>query len=223
MSAVFRSHIEDASQNGISLVGENLVGNALLNVRCFAGKDQQRFILCLPAEAGNGPVVATGIEATRNAKGCFGSRICSKIALQHAIRRVFYKTQAKGWGWYAQDHVVVGNLKWKVRLSKRATRGIHPAFDGVKVMNPSIQSARGIQNESRFNHRPTRRDKRRDSIGCSIQRRQGNLRVWYWVSWTVKARAASPYRRLSMALSATIAIESRSQADARFSSDRAAH
>src|SRR5436309_8768532 len=97
MGAVFRSHIEDASQNGRSLVGKKLVGNSLLDVGCFAGKNQQRFVLCLPAKAGNGPIIATCIEAACDAKGRFERAVCGKVALQRAIRRVFYKAQTEGW------------------------------------------------------------------------------------------------------------------------------
>ncbi len=49
--------IKDATRHSGALVRENLIGNSLLDVVGFAGKDRQGFILRLPSEALHGAVV----------------------------------------------------------------------------------------------------------------------------------------------------------------------
>ena len=66
VAAVFRRGVEDASGGGVAFVGEAFVGDALLHVVGFGGEDQQRLVLCLPAETSDGAVIAAGVEAAPN-------------------------------------------------------------------------------------------------------------------------------------------------------------
>src|SRR6266478_3530259 len=55
---VFRGVIEDATADSRTLIGEHFVRNTLLNIVGFARKNEQRFVLCLPAESRYQTVVA---------------------------------------------------------------------------------------------------------------------------------------------------------------------
>ena len=68
-----------AARSGVAFVGEELVGDALLDVVGFAGEDQQGFVLRLPAEAGDGTIVAGVIGSARDTELSFCSGIGSSI------------------------------------------------------------------------------------------------------------------------------------------------
>ena len=59
---VLRQGVELAIRGVVPLVGEVLVGDALLDVVGLAGEHQQRLVLRLPAEAGDRAVVTAAVE-----------------------------------------------------------------------------------------------------------------------------------------------------------------
>ena len=68
LGAILRQAVELAAAVGLALVGEDLVGHALLDVVGLAGEDQQRLVLRLPAEPGDRAVVAAVVEPPGDAE-----------------------------------------------------------------------------------------------------------------------------------------------------------
>src|SRR5439155_21762713 len=85
VGGVFRRRVEVAAGRDGALAREQLAGDALLDVVGLAGKDEERLVLRLPAEAGDGPVVAIVVEpaayAERPPRG--GGR--SEVGLQRGV------------------------------------------------------------------------------------------------------------------------------------------
>src|SRR5207253_4422355 len=68
VGGVFRRRVEVAAGRDGALAREQLAGDALLDVVGLAGKDEERLVLRLPAEAGDGPVVAVMVEPAADAE-----------------------------------------------------------------------------------------------------------------------------------------------------------
>ena len=64
VALIFGSGCEGASPVLFPLLGKQFVGHADFDIIRLPGEDQQRLVLCLPAEAGNSSVVPIGIEST---------------------------------------------------------------------------------------------------------------------------------------------------------------
>ena len=62
LGGIFRRSVVDTASHGRAFVDERFIRHSLLDVISFAGKDHQRLVLRLPAEASDRAVVAAGIE-----------------------------------------------------------------------------------------------------------------------------------------------------------------
>ena len=67
VKAAFGSGCELASGSLIALLREQVIGNAVLNVVRFTGKDVKRLVLRLPTKASDRSVIPAGIELSGNA------------------------------------------------------------------------------------------------------------------------------------------------------------
>src|SRR5689334_18645823 len=223
MRGVFRSRVEHAAKDGVALIAKYIVCNALLHVGSLAGKNQQRLVLRLPAEARDGPVIAAGIETPKDAQPRLDGGVRGKIGLQCAVRSVLHKAEPKGRRGDPEYNVVVGKLPRKIFLRQTAAGCVKAAANRIQVVYAAVQATGGIHDESCFSYRAFGENERWNRVGGPVQRGQRDLRVRYWMRGTVESRAASANCRLSMALCATVAVKSRTQAHARLARNCSAY
>ena len=83
VGGVFRGPIVHATRDGTAFVVGCLIRHSLFDVISFAGKDQQRLVLRLPAETRNRPIVAAGVESAADTELGPGGPVAAKF-----VRRV---------------------------------------------------------------------------------------------------------------------------------------
>src|SRR4029077_3209126 len=97
------------------------------------------------------------------------------------------------------------------------------AANRIQVVYAAVQATSGIHDKARLPHRAFGKDEGWNRVGGSVQRGQCDLRVRHWMCRAVESRTAPAHCRLSMALRATVAVKSRTQAHARLARNCSAH
>ena len=67
------------------LVGKEFVGDAQFDVGSLTGEHEHRFVLRLPAEFGDGAVIAAGIEPAGNASCVFDRLQIGQVIFQNIV------------------------------------------------------------------------------------------------------------------------------------------
>src|SRR5581483_9455117 len=191
-----------------AFISEQFIGDSHLDVGGFPGKHQHRLVLGLPAEFGDGAVIAAGIEATGNAKRAFGRAEGGKVVPENVLRCVLNKSFTEGGNGNTERNIVVLELGRKVRLLQGATVGrINATRDGKQVMDAAIRSTISVFDKARLQSRPIRFQEAWNRIACAIE--IGNADLW------ILERTAPARHRLGVTQHTTVAIKGRSQSSKR--------
>src|SRR5262249_54732765 len=142
-----------AARGLVALLREELVGDTHLDVVGLACEHQQRLVLRLPAEAGDGAIVAAGVgHAADDAVGVTsytlrlpGGRAGRVAGANGRVVNVFDEARTHRWRRNAENDVGVATLSghWVAgrcehRLCDAAAAGIAAAGDGEHGMNAAI-------------------------------------------------------------------------------------
>ena len=176
VGVVFGLATELAARREVALVREGFVGDALLDVVGFAGEDQQGFILRLPAEASNGPVVARAIGNATDAVLSLGVGVGGSIGGSEASEISSTSPSQRGSG-NAEDDVVLRDSGGEVRLRIDAARSIRTSGDGEKVVHPAVGRSVRIGDEARFADRSVYKDELGKLVGSLIEASDLDLRI----------------------------------------------
>ena len=196
--------VELATRGIVALVTEEFIGDALLDIVGLTREHQQRLILRLPAEPGDGAIVGTVIEVPGNAVGLALAREGCCIVFEVDIGRVLDLPGSEGRRRDAEDNVSLRHRLRKIRLGYRTTRRIGASGDDKQIMHPTVRCTVGVVDEPRLAHRPVHRDEGWHAVLRAIQRRHCHFRIRRWTG------AADC--RLGVAAGATIQIKPRAQA-----------
>src|SRR5262249_14863005 len=120
---------------------------------------------------------ATGIEASRDAKRRFLLRLGVEIGLQRGIRETLNQSIAVRRRRYAENNVVVGELRGKVRLREVAPLRIRAPSDREEIVHAAIWCSVRIEHESRLPDRTIRRNEGWYHVGGPHRGRNRNLRI----------------------------------------------
>src|SRR6185437_11472392 len=191
---------------------ERLIADALLNVVGFAGEDQERLVLRLPAKTSDGAVVAVTVES---AAGAERSAVVSSVVEQRGFINVFHQSRAKCRSGDTENDIARGLRLGKTRLSKVAGARVRAACDGKQIFYSAIRIV-GIrvaelvkeEGEAHFAHRPGGGDKRWNRVASAIGCRICHLRI--------RPGTGSTRSRLGMAQCAASGIEAGAKAGAGF-------
>ena len=154
-----RRPVKHASRDGAALVGKTLVRYSLLDVVSLSCKNQERLVLRFPAEAGDGAVIAAGVEDSANFQRRSGRCRGGKVSLQSSVGRGLHQAKTKQRSRGAENHVAGGKRGGKIGLRQGAARGIGPAGNRKQVVDAAVECAGGSLNEAGFEHGAIRRDK----------------------------------------------------------------
>ena len=91
---IFGEGVGSAGGVLFALGGEEFVGDAFLYVVGFAAEREERFVLRLPTEAGDGAVVAAGVEGPADAEGLFARGVRGQVGAERGIGDGFDEAEA---------------------------------------------------------------------------------------------------------------------------------
>src|SRR6266446_364160 len=118
------------------ILRKQFVGDTHFHVVGLTREDHQRLVLGLPAEAGDGSIVAVVIEGTANADTIVSlSRV---IGQQGRVVNVCHQSRAKCRCGNAEDYVVCRPRSIKAGLRQAAAAGISAAGEGEQVFYSPI-------------------------------------------------------------------------------------
>ena len=121
--------------------GKYLVGDAHFDVVGLAGENLERFVLRLPAEAGDGAVVAAVVGMAGDAEAAFERRNWRHVGEDGRVRNIFDQAGAEDGSGDAEDHVAELIHLLEIRLGHHATFGVLAPGDAEYVVNAAIRSA----------------------------------------------------------------------------------
>ena len=195
-----------------ALILEQLVGDALLDVVGLAREDEQRLVLRLPAEAGDGPVVPVAVEVPSDAEIGSLRGGAGEPAGQLLLGGVVDEPESEGRRGNAEDDVVRGERGGEVRLTRGAgSRRIDAARDRVEPVDAAVGRAVRVLHETRLADRSVGKDERGHGLVASSQAIQGgesDLRIGPSHLTERRVRAGPADRRLRVAGGAAIGVES---------------
>src|SRR5262249_48993841 len=199
-----------------ALLREELVANALLDVVRLAGEEQQRFVLGLPAEARDRPVVAASVRIAggqeplrpaENAERSLRRGVGRLVGHDGGVRDRFDQAQCERRRGNAEDQVGAGHLSSEVLLLDRAGRGVAGLVDATtddeERVDAAIAGAVGLELEARFAHGAIAPDERRDDVLGAECGRDADLRV--------RGRAGAAGRGLGVTPGTAVQIETRTE------------
>ena len=200
----FRSSVELAVRIAFALVLEEIVGDAHFDVVGFAGEQQQRLVLRLPAESRDRGVVSIDIEVSGNTQRSLLLGIGRQRRLKRAVRDVLHQAKSVHRCGYPKYNVVAGNLGRKIGLLDVAARCIRPSRDHEQTMHAAIRRAVRIAHEARLANRTGGCDEGWQNVLGAGRGRDRDLRVG--------GRTGAPDCRVRMATGTAVEIETRAQA-----------
>src|SRR5205823_9869937 len=119
-----------------ALLPEDLIGDAHFHVVSFARKQQQRFVLGLPAEAGDGAIIAVVVMGSGDAQVI--DIVVLGVGEQRGIIDVFHQSQTEGGRGNAEDEVIGGRSLGEAGLGKRTVAGIGATGNGEDGFHTAI-------------------------------------------------------------------------------------
>ena len=173
----FRSAVQLAARIAFPLVGEIVVGDALLDIVGFAREDHQGLVLGLPAKSGDGAVVAVAVEASGDAQRPLLLRVGRQSGLETRIRNGFHQSESEGRRGYAENNVVRGDRGRKVRLLDVASPRIRTPRDHEEIVHPAVRRSVRITYEARLADRTVQRDEGRHRVLGALRDCIRNLRI----------------------------------------------
>ena len=200
----FRSGIEQAAGRFVALLLEHFVRDALFDVVGFAGKNSERLVLRLPAQAADGSCVAFPVRMAGDAQRPLEIQVSVFVVEDRGVLDGFNQAGSEHRCGNAENHVT-----WeagKVRLTNIAARSVHTTGDGEEIMDTAVANRVGgrvHKSESRLSHRSVQGNETRHRVGGAIPGCHPDLRIY--------ERARSARRRLCVAAAATVQIETRSK------------
>ncbi len=213
----------------VAFVGEVLVGDAHFDVVGLAGENLQRFVLRLPAEAGNGAVVAAVVGMAGDAELAFERGVGSHVGENGRIWDVLDESGAEDGSGNAEDDVTELIHLLEIRLGHHAAFGVLAPRDGEYVVNSAVRSAgeaatrRDYKGKARFAHRTFGGDEVGNRVRAAVIGGCGDLRIWAHERVILRAWAGTAYCRLRVATAAAIGVEAGPEADAGLAGHLTAH
>ena len=210
---------EDTAWSLVALLGEELARDPHLDVIGLAREQEKGFVLCLPSEAGYGPVVSTAVHiaaqervrVTGNAQLRLQGRVGLHVGEDRQAGDCFQQPGAEYRRGDTEDQVMIPSGGVEIRLGKGTAERIGSAGDREQIMHTSVARAVAVEFEARFPHRPIDRDEKRNDVLSAPFGGSGHLRIH---------RGTRPTGRwLGMASPATVHVEPRPQSK-RFPLDR---
>src|SRR5215813_10380379 len=132
---------------------KSFVRDPHLDVVGLAGKDGDRFVLCLPTETRDRAVVATAVRMTRDPEPC-PLRGCSLMVCQNlAILDRFNQAEPQHLQRNAERQIARRELRCEIRLSESAVGNgwiVCASAHRPELMHPAVTSAVGLEFESHF-------------------------------------------------------------------------
>ena len=210
---------EDTAWSLVALLGEELARDPHLDVIGLAREQEKGFVLCLPSEAGYGPVVSTAVHiaaqervrVTGNAQLRLQGRVGLHVREDRRVGDRFEESIAKDRCRDAEDDVRISTLagervpsRQEVGLGDVATHGVTAAADDEEGVHVAVVSSVGVLLEARLPDGPIFRDEPRHHVFCPTER--GDL------DQGVPRRARPATSRLGVARKALVRVEARPQA-----------
>src|SRR5262249_35143478 len=151
--------------------------DAHLHVVGFAGEDGDRLVLCLPAETGNGAIVAAAIGDAQDAEFLAKRRGGVVAAQDFAVLNPVEDSQAKRLQGDAEANIAVRELGLEVGgrqdlsgagVGLAGGENVGPAYDGEKLMDAAVRSSVRLLREPNFADRAKLRDERGHMVGSAL-------------------------------------------------------
>src|SRR5262245_15510057 len=89
----------------VTLVLEQLVADAHLDVVGLTREEQQRLVLCLPSETSDRAVVAVVVGSSTDPERALQGRVACGVARNSRVGNLFHQTQSERWGRNPEDDV----------------------------------------------------------------------------------------------------------------------
>ena len=122
----------------LARIREDFIRDALLYVVGFAGENQERFILRLPAKACNGSIVAATVLAAANTETLLRIVIRILVGKDGGIRDRFNEARSKGGCRDSENDVVRRELRTEIRLRDRTSIRVRTARDHKQVVHSTV-------------------------------------------------------------------------------------
>ena len=168
---------ELAARGLVPFLLKALAGDPHLDVVGLGGEDQQRLVLCLPAEPADRSIVAVPVGTAADAEGLLARRVGVLIGQDRAIENLLDQPGAKGWCGNPDDEVLVRALGRKVLLPDVAASGLRVPGDHEEGVDHAVARPVGMVPEASFPDRAVPCDERWHDIAreseCFRHAKQG--------------------------------------------------
>ena len=189
----------------VALVLEEFVADPHLDIIRLAGEHQQRRVLRLPAEPGNGAGIGAPVWMTADAHLALRSLICRKICENCAVRNRFDQTGAKDRSRNAKRYIVICELRIEIILNRSAIRCVAAAIDAAaddeQRVHATVRTPIRKLLETGFDNGTVGLNEK----GHFIMRAVGHANI----GLRIDARRRSPDARLGMTARTAVQIETR--------------
>src|SRR6516164_10378809 len=148
IGAVLWHSVVLATRIGLAFIGKGFVGRSLFDIISFAGEDQQRFVLRLPAESRDRSVIGAAVEFTGNTQRPGEGTICRQCRFEIAVGHVFDKAQPKYGCRNTKHDVFLGHRSGEVWLLYAAVQRITASADNEQVMHAPIRRTVRVEHET---------------------------------------------------------------------------
>ena len=153
VARAFRVAGEAAPCRFHALLRKQLIGDALFDVVGLPGENHQGFVLRLPAEAGDGTVVAVAVFESGDTEELFGGRVGVLVSQNRGVGDGLDQPTPEDRSRYAKDHVVSHKLGGEIRLRQVASGSVGASSDREQTVDAPVPRTIGIELESSFANR----------------------------------------------------------------------
>ena len=192
MDNVLRGSIKHTTGGLVAFLRKELVGHSHLNVIRLAREQQKRFVLCLPSEAGQRPVIGTPVGRSADMRigvpgdpplsvaGCIRIHVGEDFHIGDCLNEPATEHRRRD----AEDDIGVSTLSGlripggkEVGLSDRAARRVASTGDGEDCMDSAVGTTIRILFETYLTDGTVLRDEPGDRVSPTIQGRDRNQRI----------------------------------------------